>query len=520
MPRRRVIVADDDPGNLRLVQKLLEAKNFTVFPCTNGYEVLELIENREHVDAVLLDVVMPNKNGYDVCQSIQTMRPGLPVIMMTALNESEALQRAFDSGAWDYINKPVNEIELVSRLTKAIEHCDNEMKIHEMLSSIMQDLQLASNLQHCLIPHWNILQHPILFTSAYHPVAIIGGDFFDILPVSKNEMYLYIGDVSGHGIEAALIMTAVRVMIRYLIQNENEDVTLNNLVSKLHLILSREIFHHHFMTLMICRIDLENNTMEYFSAGHPPLLIRDNDTGLYHCNEESGAIPIGIIEDFDYSNVRTNKIPILDNETYIFYTDGLFEGMNQKKKDASLYNFLKFMNTTKDVYEPVALPYQIIDTLDNNDYDLSHDDFSIVAFSKIQQTQEKKQDYITMLPVISAIHKTLENCYQASLSLIQNNEEIVSKINTLLRTTLEYIVSDDYMAAIDDPLLILLHEEKHKPAIRVWVKGKVWQATKQEPEESLHINFDELEQCLAATNIEHVLNHSVVRSLTLIDIRL
>lgn len=113
----RVLVVDDILANIRLLQARLEAEYFEVLTATSGMQALEICE-RERVDVVLLDVMMPGMDGFEVCRRIKADSKMLhiPVVMVTALDQASDRVQGLDNGADDFLTKPVDDIALVTRV--------------------------------------------------------------------------------------------------------------------------------------------------------------------------------------------------------------------------------------------------------------------------------------------------------------------------------------------------------------------------------------------------------------------
>ena len=112
-----VLVVDDNQQNLELLQAYLEDMDCRTVPAHDGPEALEIIA-KEPPDLILLDVMMPKMSGFEVCKRIKNdpQTSDIPVIMVTALNEFGDIERGVDSGTDDFISKPVNKLELITRV--------------------------------------------------------------------------------------------------------------------------------------------------------------------------------------------------------------------------------------------------------------------------------------------------------------------------------------------------------------------------------------------------------------------
>lgn len=110
-----ILVADDDKNTRLLMKAVLEAEHYTVFTAENGEEALTLLD-REHIDLVVLDVMMPKMDGYEFTRTLRESRNNLPILMVSAKQLPEDRKRGFIVGTDDYITKPVDEEEMLLRI--------------------------------------------------------------------------------------------------------------------------------------------------------------------------------------------------------------------------------------------------------------------------------------------------------------------------------------------------------------------------------------------------------------------
>ncbi|MEN6386877.1 MAG: response regulator [Phycisphaerales bacterium] len=112
-----ILVVDDNEQNLELIQAYLEDIECKTIPAKDGLAALDIIKDSKP-DLVLLDVMMPRMSGFEVCRRIKNnpATADLPVIMVTALNELGDIERAIESGTDDFLSKPVNKLELLTRV--------------------------------------------------------------------------------------------------------------------------------------------------------------------------------------------------------------------------------------------------------------------------------------------------------------------------------------------------------------------------------------------------------------------
>ena len=142
-----VLVVDDNQQNLELLQAYLEDLDCTTVPAHDGLEALQII-NKKELDLVLLDVMMPKMSGFEVCKRIKNdpKTTDIPVIMVTALNEFGDIERGIDSGTDDFISKPVNKLELLTRvkIMLKLKHLSDKLeRTLAYLSEIEKHAQIA-----------------------------------------------------------------------------------------------------------------------------------------------------------------------------------------------------------------------------------------------------------------------------------------------------------------------------------------------------------------------------------------
>lgn len=111
----RILVVDDDKNTRRLLKAVLEAENYTVLTAAGANEALEIMD-REYVDLIVLDVMMPNMNGYEFTETLRDGKSTLPILMISAKQLPEDKKKGFLAGTDDYMTKPIDEEEMLLRI--------------------------------------------------------------------------------------------------------------------------------------------------------------------------------------------------------------------------------------------------------------------------------------------------------------------------------------------------------------------------------------------------------------------
>ncbi|MFB0555083.1 MAG: two-component system response regulator [Phycisphaerae bacterium] len=144
-----VLVVDDNQQNLELLQAYLEDVDCLTIPARDGLKALEIV-SKDPPDLILLDVMMPKMSGFEVCKRIKNdpKTSDIPVIMVTALNEFGDIERAIDSGTDDFLSKPVNKLELLTRIKTMLKlkHLSDKLeRTLAYLSEIEKQAQMAKS---------------------------------------------------------------------------------------------------------------------------------------------------------------------------------------------------------------------------------------------------------------------------------------------------------------------------------------------------------------------------------------
>ncbi len=335
--KKVVLVVDDAPANIRVVNEILH-NTYKVRIATNGAKALELAAATPGPDLILLDVVMPGMDGYEVCTRLKAdaATRDIPVIFLTGQTEVTDETRGFDVGAVDYIHKPFSPAVVAARVQTHLTLREMRDELARRLLAIQAELETARQIQLSILPR-EIPQPPGLDIAArYIPMTSVAGDFYDFVAVDEKRIGILVADVSGHGMPAALIASMLK--IAFAAQSAHAcDPAL--VLSGLNQALCGK-FQGHYVTAAYALIDTEKRTICYAGAGHPPLLVREGSSGKTHRVLENGLF-LGYFPEATYSTVET---AFQEGDWVVLYTDGISEMRDASEEqfgEARLRQFLE-----------------------------------------------------------------------------------------------------------------------------------------------------------------------------------
>lgn len=242
--------------------------------------------------------------------------------------------------------------------------------------AIRKELELASKMQNMLIPSPESLPHKdrLKITTYYHPHYEVGGDYYDVVELSPNEVGFCIADVSGKGISAALLMSNFQANLRALFTHE---IALTKLAEKLNERVMATAKGEKFITIFIGRYNLDKRHLEYINAGHnPPILYNKISKQLNQLT--SGCVGLGMLDEIPVMNV--GSILINQPSKLICFTDGLVEFLSENKVEYGTKAIETNISNQASLEENIVLIVEAQEQDSGNNNIVLFDDISILGF--------------------------------------------------------------------------------------------------------------------------------------------
>lgn len=320
-PNADILIVDDTPANLQLLTKMLFDHGYRVRPVPNGALAISaaLVEPP---DLILLDIKMPDMDGYAVCEKLkqEERTHDIPIIFISAMDATQDKVKAFQVGGLDYITKPFQVEEVLARVETHLTLCSLQKKLQAANTKMMQELTLAGEVQASFLSRvlpeldgWEL-------AVSLEPSRETSGDFYDFSCLPNNHLGILVADVVDKGAGAALFMALSLGLFRtcsleFPSQPERVLSEVNNRIIE-------NTNANQFLTAFYGIVEPDTGNMTYSNAGHcPPLLFkskleRDPDRLL------RTGFPLGIFDDQTWSRDTRQLDP---GDVLVLYSDGVTE---------------------------------------------------------------------------------------------------------------------------------------------------------------------------------------------------
>jgi phosphoserine phosphatase RsbU/P len=340
--KKLVLVVDDAPVNLQVVSAILK-DDFKVRIATSGAKALDLVKTKPHPDLILLDVTMPEMDGYEVCGILKSTPEvrDIPVIFLTGKTETEDETKGFEVGAVDYIHKPFSPAVVKARVHTHLVLREAREQLARQLLDINNELEMAREIQLAILPHEVPRINGLEIAARYIPMSLVAGDFYDFIVVDEKHVGILVADVSGHGLPAALIASMLKAAFAAQSPHACDPALV---LSGLNQSLCGK-FKNHFVTGAYVFVDMDKNSIKYAGAGHPPLLLWRQSSGAASEVLENGLL-LGFFKDAPYSVVEVRVQP---GDKVVLYTDGILETRSPSKEEFGPDLFKAFLESNHNL---------------------------------------------------------------------------------------------------------------------------------------------------------------------------
>jgi sigma-B regulation protein RsbU (phosphoserine phosphatase) len=351
--QQRILIADDQQDVLDALRLLLKGHGYSIETVNSPADLLAAV-GRQEFDILLMDLnyardTTSGREGLDVLSRLNKLEDAPPVVAMTGWATVGLAVEAMQYGVSDFVEKPWTNSRLLEILQKQIglgrerrqqrardaeeKKAQQEAILHQQEQE--REIAEARAIQEKLLPR-EIPQMPgFEIASAWQSARLVGGDYFDILPLDERTLGLCIADVAGKGMPAALLMSNLQAAVRGL---SSLSVAPNLLCNRLNSIVYRNTESDRFITFFYAQLDAPARRLTYVNAGHnAPFVVRSD--GSHERLREGGTV-LGV---FDSRNFEMGSVQLSEGDRVILFTDGVTEACGLEGEEFGEARLLRFL---------------------------------------------------------------------------------------------------------------------------------------------------------------------------------
>ncbi len=322
MNEEKVLLVDDNATNLQVLMGTLEGRGYHLLIAKNGESALKIV-HKAAPDLILLDIMMPEMDGYEVCRRLKAdpATKEIPVIFLSALGDTKDKVQGLNLGAVDYITKPFQPEEVIARVNTHLTIYRLKREVQNKHDELEHELQVVAEEQRNLLPHQLPQIEGLKLAAHYETSRYAGGDYYDIIQLPDRRWGFMMADAAGHSTSAAILVAMTCTLLRSYPEPPLEP---DNVLKRINTHLCN-LSDDNFITAIYTVYDAKTQTLIIARAGHPPPILYRPEKGKaieLPCN---GVFPMAIDP---YGEVPLTKTKLQAGDRLLLYTDGITERFN------------------------------------------------------------------------------------------------------------------------------------------------------------------------------------------------
>ena len=335
----QILVIDDDLVMRLVLKKTLQEQGYEVIIAKNGKEGIELAQ-KHHPALVICDWLMPEVDGLDVCAQIK-QDPNLSstfFILLTSRSAVEDKVKALDSGADDFLSKPIEKIELIASVRAGLRLYQLNQDLQLQKHLLESELNEASEYVRSLLPV--SLEGEVNISTQFIPSSQLGGDCYDFYWLDSDHLAIYLIDTSGHGVGSALLSISILNLLRSQSFGKEKFYDPSLVMTELNRAFQMSQQGGRYFTMWYGVYQRSQRKLVYANAGHPPALLAVGNNNSQLQQLPSLSMPIGFFPDIEYESA---ELAIAPNSSLYVFSDGIFEVMQADNKIWGLPKFIDLL---------------------------------------------------------------------------------------------------------------------------------------------------------------------------------
>lgn len=351
-----ILLVDDQPANLQVLSHTLEKLGSKLLFAKNGETALAIAQ-KARPDLILLDIMMPGIDGFEVCRRLKANpdTQKIPVIFLSALDETGDKVRGLRLGAVDYVAKPFQPEEVIARVYTHLTIHRLSAEVQQQRDELEHELQVVSQLQRNLLPERLPETGGLKLAVHYETSRYTGGDYYDFAELPDGRLAILVADAEGHSAPATVMMAMTCALFRSCPTCQGEPGQMLSYINE----NLCKVNKGSFVTAIYAVYDAPSRTLKMARAGNPlPILYRPSERTATELSCE-GVLIMGLAP---YAEVPVTEVRLQPGDRLLFYTDGVTERFSEKQELYGTGRLLQQIGTA-DADDPPGILKGIIDDL-------------------------------------------------------------------------------------------------------------------------------------------------------------
>lgn len=323
-PLKVLVVEDSEVDALLLLEQLKEGGYEPESARVDNADDLARALEKQNWDIIFSDHNMPQFSSTEALEMVRSSARDVPFIIVSGSIGEEAAVAAMRAGAQDYLMKG-NMVRLVAAVDRELMDA-RERRARRVAERALlaqeEEFRLAREIQQRLFPAGPPSLAEFDIAGASMPAAATGGDYFDFISTRSGELFVVVGDVTGHGIGPALLMADARAYLRALAVSEQR---FEDILARVRELMIEDLGFDHFITLFFAKLEPGTGVWTYINAGHPPGYVLGPDGRVKH-EMAPGTAALGI--DREETALSASQLTLEKGDLLLLISDGIPEARN------------------------------------------------------------------------------------------------------------------------------------------------------------------------------------------------
>ncbi|MFA5498395.1 MAG: fused response regulator/phosphatase [Candidatus Cloacimonadia bacterium] len=340
---KNILIVEDNESFSELLKDFLTDKGYEINSIACGKDGLSYIQNH-NPDLLILDMCLPDICGLDVIQRVRQTHKNLPILVVSGISDVAIALEAVKKGAWDYILKPIKNLDVFAHIIDKIwERDDMYREERNYVERLERHSLAAKQMQEKFFPQERVTWNNYTLARKIIPTIDSSGDFIDYFTIDDNHFGFYIADVAGHGVAAAFLTVILKTLIT-LYQKQYHQLQDDSILhpERMLELLNQEIVvedYQKHITIFYGIIDTKENVLTFANAGiYPfPILLTENEKSFI----KHRGLPLGFIDEAKYHEERL-KLP--ERFSILCFTDGILEIISGEDPELNKQELKSFIN--------------------------------------------------------------------------------------------------------------------------------------------------------------------------------